>query len=328
VEVVSILLGGVVLLAVALSFVGLVCAIIVLVKMFQNDQPVLAIIGLLVPIVLFVVGWIKAKEWKMTGTMVVWTLSMLLAPVLAGGVVLAAFAGYTLLRGEAEWNAVAPEANEPVARQKDWPADLDPGTLNRFRNRVGDVLSFEVQGNTLGPVYGTDVYTDDSSVATAAVHAGVLKDGERGLVLVKILPGQNSYRTSTHNGVTSREWGDWQGSFRFEGARPAGGGEAVERTVRPDPGTLSDYRGTVGQPLYFEVLGSANGPIWGTDTYTDDSQLATAAVHAGVLKPGQRGTVKVRMLPGQFAYQGSTRHGVATGSYGNWGGSYRVEAAR
>ena len=50
--------------------------------------------------------------------------------------------------------------------------------------------------------------------------------------------------------------------------------------------------------------------MWGTDVYTSDSTLATAAVHAGVLQPGQTGVVKVTILPGQAAYQGSTRNSV------------------
>ena len=96
----------------------------------------------------------------------------------------------------------------------------------------------------------------------------------------------------------------------------------------PDPGTLTNFRGQVGKVFYFEVTGGNNGVVWGTDIYTDDSALGTAAVHAGVLRLGQKGVVKVTVLPGQGAYQGTMRNGVTTSPYTVWGGSYKVEAAR
>ena len=35
--------------------------------------------------------------------------------------------------------------------------------------------------------------------------------------------------------------------------------------------------------------------LWGTDTYTADSTLALAAVHAGVLKPGYKVTEPTKL---------------------------------
>jgi hypothetical protein len=55
--------------------------------------------------------------------------------------------------------------------------------------------------------------------------------------------------------------------------------------------------------------------------------LSAAAVHAGVLKAGEKGTVKVTILPGQTGYQGTTRNGITSSPYGQWGSSYRVERA-
>lgn len=66
----------------------------------------------------------------------------------------------------------------------------------------------------------------------------------------------------------------------------------------PDPGTLVGHRGNVGKSFYFEVTGSNTGSVWGADIYTDDSSLATAAVHAGVLGVGQKGVIKVTILAG------------------------------
>jgi hypothetical protein len=93
-----------------------------------------------------------------------------------------------------------------------------------------------------------------------------------------------------------------------------------------DPGTLVTYRNRVGKTFYFQVTGSTTGPIWGTGVYTDDSRLSTAAVHAGVLGNGQKGVVKVTILAGQTAYQGSASNGVTSFAYAQWLGSYRIEA--
>jgi len=52
------------------------------------------------------------------------------------------------------------------------------------------------------------------------VHAGILKPGERGAVKITALPGQESYRGETRNGVTSQPWESWGGSFKLERVEP------------------------------------------------------------------------------------------------------------
>jgi hypothetical protein len=93
----------------------------------------------------------------------------------------------------------------------------------------------------------------------------------------------------------------------------------------PDPGNLSTYQNQVGKSFYFEVTGVLTGPIWGTGIYTNDSRLATAVVHAGILGNGQKGIVKVTILAGQPAYLGTANNGVTSNNYGAWSGSYQIE---
>jgi hypothetical protein len=64
-------------------------------------------------------------------------------------------------------------------------------------------------------VWGTDVYTDDSSIGSAAVHKGLITFTNGGTVKIRILPGRGSYTGSTRNGVTSEDWDEWDGSFEF-----------------------------------------------------------------------------------------------------------------
>jgi hypothetical protein len=66
-----------------------------------------------------------------------------------------------------------------------------------------------------GAVWGTDVYTDDSIICRAAVHAGVIGSGG-GSVRIRAQPGMQSYAGTLRNGVESTRYDSWHGSFRFE----------------------------------------------------------------------------------------------------------------
>ena len=199
----------------------------------------------------------------------------------------------------------------------------DPGNLTDYRGQDGQTYYFRVTGSTQESLWGTDIYTDDSSLATVAVHAGVLLEGQVGVVKVTILAGQGSYTGSTRNGVTSSNYGNWYGSYRVEPVSKMDPSSLAE-TAYPDPGNLTDYRDRLHETLFFQVTGSTQGSVWGTDVYTDDSTLAKVSVHAGILAAGETGIVSVTILPGMPGYTGSTRNGVTTSNYGNWYGSYSV----
>lgn len=64
-------------------------------------------------------------------------------------------------------------------------------------------------------IWGTDIYTDDSSIGTAAVHKGLITFVDGGTVTIRILPGEDSYTGTLRNGVTSQDYGSWDGSFEF-----------------------------------------------------------------------------------------------------------------
>ncbi|WP_237079842.1 LCCL domain-containing protein [Myxococcus xanthus] len=65
---------------------------------------------------------------------------------------------------------------------------------------------------------------------------------------------------------------------------------------------------------------SLGASVWGTDLYTDDSDVCAAAVHAGAI-PATGGQVSVTIQPAQGSYASTTRNGVTTYSYGYWSGS-------
>lgn len=73
-----------------------------------------------------------------------------------------------------------------------------------------------VESGDMATIWGTDIYTADSGVCTAAVHSGAISDVDGGLVLATWMPGQESYPATEQNGVLSSEWGGWDSSFSVE----------------------------------------------------------------------------------------------------------------
>ena len=114
----------------------------------------------------------------------------------------------------------------------------------------------------------------------------------------------------------------------YELPRNSGTASVSNNPVQPPPERLTGFRGSIGKTIAFKVTGATNGSgVWGGNPYTADSQLARAAVHAGVLKPGESGIVNVTILPGQQSYEGIERNGVATSRWGSYGLSYRIESS-
>ena len=92
------------------------------------------------------------------------------------------------------------------------------------------------------------------------------------------------------------------------------------------PLNMKDYRGNNGSVYTFQVTGKTSGRIWGgsDNVYTDDSEIATAAVHAGLVSPGSTAIIKVTILPGRSSYPSLSRNGVKSIQYGSWDGSYKL----
>lgn len=66
---------------------------------------------------------------------------------------------------------------------------------------------------------------------------------------------------------------------------------------------------------------AAPGIVYGTLVYTSDSDVCTAARHAGQID-ANAGTVKLRGTGGCQSYPGSTRNGVTTETWGAWDRSF------
>jgi RNA polymerase sigma factor (sigma-70 family) len=81
---------------------------------------------------------------------------------------------------------------------------LDPKMLRIPGNR----FAVEVTGRTDGECWGTDLYFYKSALGTAAVHAGLLKVGEKAVITVTVVKCPKNGEESRQNGVTSLPWDD------------------------------------------------------------------------------------------------------------------------
>jgi hypothetical protein len=86
-----------------------------------------------------------------------------------------------------------------------------------FKTETGMRYTFECPaGGTAGAVWGSDIYTADSSVCTAAVHAGKITLDKGGQVSIEVVAGRATYGATTRNGITSNPYGQYPHSIIFK----------------------------------------------------------------------------------------------------------------
>lgn len=91
-----------------------------------------------------------------------------------------------------------------------------PVRIQDLCDTPGTTYYFRVTGATDGSIWGTDVYTGDSVLAVAAVHAGALTPGETGVVRVTVMTPLAQYQGSIRNGVSSHDFGRFGAAYRVD----------------------------------------------------------------------------------------------------------------
>lgn len=164
-------------------------------------------------------------------------------------------------------------------------------------------------GKTEG-AWGTDVYTDDSSICTAAVHAGLISMKDGGAVTIEMRPDVGQYGGSTRQGVRTGDWMEpWTGAYVFVRNH-----SSIEPAIAATSLTQADsWAGQTGRVLTFLCGSNVElHTVYGTDIYTDDSYVCSAAVHRGLTTQKTGGLVTIQLLDGQPSFTGSSRNGVTS----------------
>ena len=81
-------------------------------------------------------------------------------------------------------------------------------------------------------------------------------------------------------------------------------------------------RENIGRKYCYKIKGSSEGTVWGDNIYTDDSNIAKAAVLEGKCQLGQEKIVGIKMIEGKSSYSSASRYGVSSVTYGSWPASY------
>lgn len=205
-----------------------------------------------------------------------------------------------------------------------------PSTFKELGPVTGEKSCSCSASSPKGSVWGVDTYTQDSSLCAAAIHAGAIP-ASGGDVKIKPAAGCTTYAGSTRNGITTGSWGNYPGSFYFvgkgDGACQTATAAAAAPPPAPCPATFKDIPGA-SPSTELACLCGATAPttVWGAGTYTQDSSLCGAAVHAGVI-PASGGAIKVKAAPGCAKYEGTSQNGITTQSWGAFAGSFYFPSA-
>lgn len=111
--------------------------------------------------------------------------------------------------------AVHSEADDTRVYQGTWDMTAESPEFANGASGQRYTIAFPGNGELTDNIWGTDIYTADSSIASAAVHAGLITSANGGTVTIEIRPGQSSYTGSTRNGVTSGANNSYSKSFVF-----------------------------------------------------------------------------------------------------------------
>ena len=195
----------------------------------------------------------------------------------------------------------------------DWGA-----TATDMRGRDGETTDFECSAEgTPGSVWGTNIYTDDSSVCTAAVQVGLIELSDGGTVTIEIAAGRDEYYGSTHNGIESAAYGAWSGSFIFPDA------DELEVSTEIAWDRAANFYDEADSPVTVACMANGSqGSVWGTGPFTADSSICTAALFAGEITEADGGEVTFEFSDGRDSYDSGDANGVTTKSYGAYGDSF------
>ena len=94
-------------------------------------------------------------------------------------------------------------------------------STNDMRASTGPIYCQIYADANAGPIYGGNdgVYTDDSPVQRAAIHAGIASHGQWTLVQVTWQPGTSTYPGSDAFGIRSGSSGPWPGGYTLSAVR-------------------------------------------------------------------------------------------------------------
>lgn len=113
----------------------------------------------------------------------------------------------------------AEESNQEIS-EIGWSSRLSSMGLDT-KDNINQKYKFDCQSApedlVHAPIWGTKVYTTNSGICSAAVHAGIVDPEEGGVITVKLVKGKNFYTGSDKNNVKSEDRASTNTGFVFIG---------------------------------------------------------------------------------------------------------------
>lgn len=103
--------------------------------------------------------------------------------------------------------------------------DCNATIVSLSKSEIGEVFKVKCPSGcaSSSAPYGTDVYSGDSRVCIAGIHAGAITDAG-GPVKVTVSGESSAFKGSERHGVTSRDWSSsWSPTMTIIGKKPGGG---------------------------------------------------------------------------------------------------------
>lgn len=99
-------------------------------------------------------------------------------------------------------------------------APAGPANLMAYQNQFGKEVVFTVTGPQANgqqmAVWGTDIYTLDSNLGAAALHAGLVQAGQSSVVRVRVVASPQQFAGTLRNGVSTAPYATYpSGAFEF-----------------------------------------------------------------------------------------------------------------
>src|SRR5688572_21095456 len=88
-----------------------------------------------------------------------------------------------------------------------------PANMLELAHPAGSTYYFRVTGQREGALWGTDVYTGDSALSVAAVHAGLVNAGASVIVKVTTVAPPAAFQGSLRHGVESHDFGRYGSAY-------------------------------------------------------------------------------------------------------------------
>lgn len=196
-----------------------------------------------------------------------------------------------------------------------------PACPEKLVGQASLVCGCSAEAAASGSVWGSELYTDDSTICRVAVHAGaILPSG--GAIWAFERPGQAAYTASERNGVSSSAWGSWARSIAVRAAAEAPADARPWAAACPANAGGLEAGAFLTCSCSIEAIGA--GVVWGSGPYTADSSICRAARHAGAVSTAG-GEVRLRVGTGRESYAGSERNGVSAGQWGSFSASFAFD---